>query len=254
MKLNRTTQRTVEILKLVSKNPEGITLDDICEQLSLPKTSAYDIITTLVEMGMTNVQKGQKQTYTIGLTAYRIGINYTNNLDFLGVIEPELKAFSREVGKTVFFGVRSDHEVVYICKFEPENPIITTATVGTKNPMYCTSLGKAILAYTDEGTRQQVTSRITFRRKTDNTIMTLEALERELDRVKSQGYALDAREMEDHMECAGAPVFGPDNSVMGAISVSSLYKPGEDYEALGRLVSKKAEEVSRLLGFLGKIN
>ena len=254
MKLNRTTQRTVEILKLVSKNPEGITLDDICEQLSLPKTSAYDIITTLVEMGMANVQKGQKQTYTIGLTAYRIGINYTNNLDFLGVIEPELKAFSREVGKTVFFGVRSDHEVVYICKFEPENPIITTATVGTKNPMYCTSLGKVILAYTDEGTRQQVTSRITFRRKTDNTIMTLEALERELDRVKSQGYALDAREMEDHMECAGAPVFGPDNSVMGAISVSSLYKPGEDYEALGRLVSKKAEEVSRLLGFLGKIN
>ena len=254
MKLNRTTQRTVEILKLVSKNPEGITLDDICEQLSLPKTSAYDIITTLVEMGMANVQKGQKQTYTIGLTAYRIGINYTNNLDFLGVIEPELKAFSRVVGKTVFFGVRSDHEVVYICKFEPENPIITTATVGTKNPMYCTSLGKAILAYTDEGTRQQVTSRITFRRKTDNTIMTLEALERELDRVKSQGYALDAREMEDHMECAGAPVFGPDNSVMGAISVSSLYKPGEDYEALGRLVSKKAEEVSRLLGFLGKIN
>ena len=254
MKLNRTTQRTVEILKLVSKNPEGITLDDICEQLSLPKTSAYDIITTLVEMGMANVQKGQKQPYTIGLTAYRIGINYTNNLDFLGVIEPELKAFSREVGKTVFFGVRSDHEVVYICKFEPENPIITTATVGTKNPMYCTSLGKAILAYTDEGTRQQVTSRITFRRKTDNTIMTLEALERELDRVKSQGYALDAREMEDHMECAGAPVFGPDNSVMGAISVSSLYKPGEDYEALGRLVSKKAEEVSRLLGFLGKIN
>ena len=126
--------------------------------------------------------------------------------------------------------------------------------MGTKNPMYCTSLGKAILAYTDEGTRQQVTSRITFRRKTDNTIMTLEALERELDRVKSQGYALDAREMEDHMECAGAPVFGPDNSVMGAISVSSLYKPGEDYEALGRLVSKKAEEVSRLLGFLGKIN
>ena len=254
MKLNRTTQRTVEILKLISKNQEGITLDDICQRLSLPKTSAYDIVTTLVAMGMVNVVKGQKQTYTIGLTAYRIGINYTNNLDFIGTIEPELKAFAKDVGKTVFFGVRSDHEVVYICKFEPENPIITTATVGTKNPMYCTSLGKAILAYTDEGTRQQVTSRITFRRKTDNTIMTLEALERELDRVKSQGYALDAREMEDHMECAGAPVFGPDNSVMGAISVSSLYKPGEDYEALGRLVSKKAEEVSRLLGFLGKIN
>lgn len=252
MKLNRTTQRTVEILKLISRNPEGTNLDEICARLDLPKTSAYDIITTLVDMGMANVKKGPKQTYTIGLTAYRIGINYTNNLDFLGIIEPELKAFSKSVGKTVFFGVRSDYDVVYICKFEPENPIITTATVGTKNPMYCTSLGKAILAYTDPETRNQIMGRIKFRPKTENTILTREALEEELERVRHKGYALDAREMEDHMECVGAAVFGPDGSVMGAISVSGLYKQEEDYEALGQTVAKKAEEVSRLLGFLGK--
>lgn len=251
MKLNRTTLRTVEILKLVSKNPDGITLDEICEKLKLPKTSGYDIITTLAEMGMVNVDRGQRQRYTIGLTAYRIGINYTNNLDFMGVMEPELKTFAKEVGKTVFFGVRSDHEVVYICKAEPENPIITTATVGTKNPMYCTSLGKAILAYSDEETTKQVLGRIRFRKKTEQTILDKESLLQELDRVKEKGYALDAREVEDHMECVGAPVFGPDGSVMGAISVSSLYKPTEDYEQLGRLVSKKAKEVSKMLGFLG---
>ena len=253
MKLNRTTQRTVEILKYVSKNPEGITLDDICQRLELPKTSAYDIVTTLAAMGMVNVSKGQKQTYTIGLTAYRIGINYTNNLDFIGTIEPELKAFAKDVGKIVFFGVRSDHEVVYICKFEPENPIITTATVGTKNPMYCTSLGKAILAYMDEGTKEQVISRIKFRKKTERTILSSDELKQELKEVKERGYALDAREMEEHMECVGAPVFGSDGSVVGAISLSSLYKPTEDYQVLGQIVRKKAVEVSKLLGFLGKI-
>ena len=140
MKLNRTTLRTVDILKLVSKRPDGITLDEICERLGLPKTSAYDIVTTLVQTGMIHVAREQKQRYHIGLTAYRIGINYTNNLDFISVIEPVLKAFAREVGKTVFFGVRSEGEIIYICKFEPENPIITTATVGTKNPLYCTCL------------------------------------------------------------------------------------------------------------------
>ena len=150
MKLNRTTLRTIDILKLVSRKPDGITLDEICEKLDLPKTSGYDIVTTLVQTGMIHVARGQKQRYTIGLTAYRIGINYTNNLDFISTIDPVLKAFSREVGKTVFFGIRSDDAIVYICKFEPENPIITTATVGTKNPIYCTSLGKAIMAYSDE--------------------------------------------------------------------------------------------------------
>lgn len=252
MKKNRTTQRTVEILKLVSKRPDGITLDEICSALNMPKTSAYDIVATLAEMDMVHVTKGQKQTYTIGLAAYRIGVNYTNNLDFISIIEPELRAFSRKVGKTVFFGVRSDHEVVYICKFEPENPIITTATVGTKNPMYSTSLGKAILAYTDEETRKQVMDRIHFEPKTERTILSREELERELEQVRQQGYALDAREMEDHMECVGAPVFGADGNVLGAISLSSLYKPAEDYDGLGRLISQKAADVSKMLGYLGE--
>ena len=184
--MNRTTQRTVEILKLVSKDPQGITLDEICERLQLPKTSAYDIVTTLAGMGMVNVDRGVRQRYTIGLTAYRIGINYTNNLDFIGVLEPELKAFARQTGKTVFFGVRSDHEVVYICKSEPENPIITTATVGSKNPIYCTSLGKAILAYSDEETQRQVIDRIKFRKKTEKTIMDKESLTAELDKVEGR--------------------------------------------------------------------
>lgn len=253
MKLNRTTQRTVEILKLISRTPEGATLDDLCERLELPKTSAYDIVTTLAEMGMVNVTRGQKQSYTIGLMAYRIGINYTNNLDFLGTIEPVLKAFSKEVGKTVFFGVPSDHHVVYICKFEPENPIITTATVGSKNPMYCTSLGKVILAYSDEETREQVMNRIKFIKHTERTILSRQALLKELEEVRARGYAFDAREMEEHMQCVGAPVFDRDGNVLGAVSVSSLYKPAEDYEALGKLVSEKGMEVSRLLGFLGKI-
>ena len=52
------------------------------------------------------------------------------------------------------------------------------------------------------------------------------------------------------MECVGSPVFGQDGNVIGAISVSSLYKPTEDYDALGRLVTEKAVQLSRLLGFL----
>lgn len=252
MKLNRTTLRTIEILKLVSRKPDGITLDEICAKLDLPKTSGYDIVTTLVQTGMIHVARGQKQRYTIGLTAYRIGINYTNNLDFISTIDPVLKAFSREVGKTVFFGVRSDDAIVYICKFEPENPIITTATVGTKNPIYCTSLGKAIMAYSHEEDVKQLMDRMIFKKHTERTIRTGEEFVKELERVREKGYAFDARELEEHMECVGAPVFGQDGSVMGAISVSSLYKPSEDYDALGLRVRAKAAELSKLLGFLGK--
>lgn len=250
MKLNRTTLRSVEILKLVSKRPDGITLDEICAALDMPKTSAYDIVVTLAETGMIHVAKGQKQVYTIGLTAYRIGISYTNHMDVLATLEPELKAFAREIGKTVFYGVLAGHEVVYLCKSEPENPIITTATVGSKNPVYCTSLGKAILAYVEEDARQEIMDRISFCQKTPRTILSKEALLKELETVREKGYALDAREVEDHMECVGAPIFDQEGQVLGAISASSLYKPQEDYEKLGQAVKEKAAALSKVLGYV----
>lgn len=249
MKLNRTTLRGVEILKLTAKRPEGITLDEICQQLNLPKTSAYDIVTTLAETGMLHIAKGQKQSYTIGLTAYRIGVSYTNHLDVISTIEPILRSFSKEIGKTVFYGVLSGHEVVYLCKFEPENPIITTATVGTKNPVYCTSLGKAILAFADSKTQNEVIAQISFQKKTEQTILSREELMKELKTVQKNGYALDDREVEEHMECVGAPIYNQEGKVLGAVGVSSLYKPAEDYHFLGKSVQKKADEISRLLGY-----
>ena len=124
--------------------------------------------------------------------------------------------------------------------------------MGTKNPLYCTSLGKAILAFEEKEVQDSVIAQITFVQKTPYTIVSKNQLKAELEKIREKGYALDARELEELMEILRAPVFGQDGAVVGAISVSSLYKPTEDYDALGKLVKKKAAEVSRLLGFLGK--
>ena len=96
-------------------------------------------------------------------------------------------------------------------------------------------------------------NRLKFIQFTERTIKNRGQLLEELKKVRERGYAFDAREMEEHMQCVGAPVFDRDGNVLGAISISSLYKPSDDYEALGQLVSRKGMEVSRLLGFLGKI-
>jgi DNA-binding IclR family transcriptional regulator len=248
MKINRTTQRTVEILKYISKNPQGVALDEICNKMDMPRTSAYDIVTTLVHMDMINLVKGEKQKYTIGLGAYRIGISYTNNMDLVNIIEPLLKEFAKEMKKTVFYGIPSDNEIVYICKYEPEMPVITTAVVGMKNPMYCTSLGKAMLASMDSDHQRELIDSMEFVKRTEWTIDSPEKLVKELEVIKKQGYATDFREVEDHMVCIGAAVFGSSKEVIGAISISGLYREHECYEEQGRKVHEMANRISRLLG------
>ena len=64
------------------------------------------------------------------------------------------------------------------------------------------------MAYTEDEDRDGVLSRISFKKHTDRTICTREEFERELKSVREKGYAFDARELEEHMECVGAPYLG----------------------------------------------
>ena len=91
MKINRTTERSVKILELVAKANDGLDMDEICEKLAIPRTSCYDILVTLVHMGMLEVSTGTKRNYKIGLNAYRIGMSYTNNRNISEIIDPALK-------------------------------------------------------------------------------------------------------------------------------------------------------------------
>ena len=106
-------------------------------------------MTTLVQTGMIHVAKGTEQRYTIGLTAYRIGINYTNNLDFIGTIDPVLKAFAERWERP--------------CSLEcaQMTPLFTSANLSRKIPLSLRPLlepkthllyilGKAIMAYTED--------------------------------------------------------------------------------------------------------
>ena len=250
MKINRTTERSVQILQIIAKSNEGMEMDEICERLSIPRTSCYDILVTLVHLGMLEVNTGVKRSYKIGLNAYRIGMSYMNNRNISEIIAPALKELSKELQKTCFFGVLEGDKIVYISKFEPENPIITTATIGTKNPIYNTSLGKAILSSMSAEEIKDILSGIELKQATRFTITDREELIKNIELVRVRGFALDERELEEHMECVGVPIFDEKKECIGAISASSLYRKDEDYMALGEILKNRGLEISKSLGFM----
>ena len=250
MKINRTTERSVQILQIIAKSNEGLEMDEICERLSIPRTSCYDIMVTLVHLGMLEVNTGVKRSYKIGLNAYRIGMSYMNNRNISEIIAPALKELSKELQKTCFFGVLEGGKIVYISKFEPENPIITTATIGTKNPIYNTSLGKAILSSMSDEEIKGILSGIELKQATRFTITDREELIKNIELVRVRGFALDERELEEHMECVGVPIFDEKKECIGAISASSLYRKDEDYMALGEILKNRGLEISKSLGFM----
>lgn len=249
MKLNRTVQRAVEMLSYIAAHPEGVSLDQICEHFALPRTSAYDILITLVQTNMLSVKAGTRNLYQTGIGAYRIGMAYPSASDDLKLIGEALKELAKESNRTAFFGKLSGTEVLYLLKEVPENPIITTATIGSTAPLYCTSLGKTILAFLPEEQREACILAMDFQPRTDYTLRDAIALQRDLVLTRTRGYALDFREYEDHMVCVSAPVWDRDGTLLGAVSISGFYRPEENYELVGQHILSAARKISHLLGY-----
>ena len=91
MKLNRTTFRAVEILKLLAASPDGMTLSEIGEALNLPKTSAFDIVRTLNKMHFLHESK---KRFTIGFMAHEVGVAYDQHRDLYGLTKSHLTALA----------------------------------------------------------------------------------------------------------------------------------------------------------------
>ncbi len=90
----------------------------------------------------------------------------------------------------------------------------------------------------------------TFERKTRFTITDHDALEKELERVRDLGYAIDDREQNELLHCVGAPIYDHNGRVVAALSISGVYSEGLDVEYEGNLIRDRALQISKKLGFV----
>lgn len=248
MKINRTVERTVEILELLSKEKNGLTVKEITEIMQIPKTSAYDILETLAHLEILEKNSGELNLYKIGLKSFQIGNSYSRNKEIFKIIDKPMQELAEKTEKTVFYAVENEGEIVYISKHESEKAIITTAGVGSTNPMYCTSLGKAMLAFFSPEKIDSLMKMQSFEKKTAHTLSRNDLI-KELSEIRTHGYAVDNREIEEHMLCIGAPVFDSKKNVVGAISISGLFSENRDINSESIDLLKTSSEISRKLGY-----
>jgi DNA-binding IclR family transcriptional regulator len=86
--------------------------------------------------------------------------------------------------------------------------------------------------------------------RTPNTITTIEELLGDLGRVRERGYAIDQEENEPGIGCVGTAIYGYDNDVVGAVSLSTLIQnlTPENTYLFGKRIMKTASRISQSMG------
>ena len=242
--------RALDILEFITTNG-GSGVEEVSQHLDIPKSSVYRILSTLERRGY--IRHAGPNNYEVGIRLLMLqGITERQN-HFIQVARPHLQSLAQRTGQTAHLALLAVNQVGYIDTVMGNQGLSIYPSIGTRTPLYCTSLGKVLLAWLPPKKCGSILDQIKLERRTSNTITSRTELEAHLAQVRKQGYALDQEEYELGLRCIGAPIHNSEGEVVAAISISGLAAnyPQTDLSDWIQTVQRTAMAISNELGYKG---
>lgn len=207
------------ILECFSNSEPELGISEIARKLGMLKSTVYNIVSTCEAMGYL-VQNKENGKYYLGVKFLQFSYIVNNHMGLRNIFLPYMQQIANDVHETVYMGIPHGDEVLYIeCCF-PISQSSPRSILGEHAPMYCTGLGKAMMAFLPEEEQKEYAAR-PLEKYTETTITDCQTLLEELKAIRKRGYSVDNMEHEYGVICIGVPVFGNDGRVVAAVSVSA---------------------------------
>ena len=240
--------RVLTVLEKLSQQ-RSIGLEELSREIKLAKPTVYRFLLTLQELGY--ARRVENERWAFSMKMFTVGSRALDHLDLHAAARPVAEALADELDETIHMGVLDGDSAVYVLKIESKYHIRMYSRVGRRMPLYCTAIGKVLLAYSNEEERNAALKGIKLLAITKNTITSRAALDVELAQVRQQGYALDNEEREEGLHCIGAPIFDYTGAIVATLSVSwpsFRYERGDEAGKVDK-VKAAAARISHTLGY-----
>ena len=247
--VSQTVLKAIDVLECIATAKDPLSAPEVAQQCGLSRPTAYRLLTTLQSRGyIANEQTG---LYHLGMSVLNLSKNLLDHLDLRDLAKPYLSELSRNSHETTHLGILDDLAVYYVEKVESSQAVRMTSVIGASNPLHCTAMGKAILAFLPEEQRTALVKRIDFEARTPQTITDIATLNKYLETVREQGFAIDDMEDVEGIRCIGAPIFNHEGIAFAAISVSGpAYRLSiARLTELSNSVLNAAKKISSQLGY-----
>lgn len=220
-RLNPALVRSLDILEYLAGSADPPTLKKMVTDLDLPKTSAFELVGTLVTRGYVIESEARPARYTLGPRTFQLGSAFSNHLDYVALGKAAANQLSKDTNETTHVAILDGTEVVYIARAESHHSVRMVSSLGARVLAHCTSVGKALLAELseDEFDLRYPADR-PLPRLTQNTIASAANLKNELMKVRRQGWAMEECESNSDVCCAAAVVRDHTGAPLASISVS----------------------------------
>jgi DNA-binding IclR family transcriptional regulator len=248
-KLIESVARALDIMEMLDSHGEmGIT--EIAKQLGMEKSTVYRAINTL-KVRRYVIQDPDTLKYSNSYKLFEMGHNVARNTGLPKMAYRFMRHLASTAKGAVNLGVRDGQKVVYIDKIESDETVKVCMKIGQGIPLYCTGLGKSLLAFIPDQEVRSLLGKEPFEHFTDTTHKNVETLLEDLAGIRKRGYSIDDEEHIMGILCVAAPVFNAKGETIAAISLATPKMAHSDpaqTKELGRAVYEAAEGFTQSLG------
>lgn len=212
----RTLWSTCDLLEILWEE-NGATVPELTERLDLSQSAIYNHLTTLRQREWI---VSTDDEYRLSLQFVLAGTHVLEQNRLYSTGKPDVEALAERTGETAHLVTEQHHRRIELHTVSPDERAETFTTAYRTTYFHTTASGKAILAFASESRRRAMLDRHEFGGRTANTVTDEATLVEELEAARERGYTINDEEEMQGLRAVGAPVRSPDDTVIGALSVS----------------------------------
>ena len=186
--------RGLQVLEAFAGDRHQLSLTEIAACAGLDKSTAFRFVYTLEQLGYLD-RDPQTRMVRPSLRLLRFGFAALNSLELVQVAQPRLKALSDRCGETTNMSIRDGGEIVYVARNKTQGILNVGLEIGSRLPVWCTSMGKAQLIDLSPGELRALLGDGPFPAAGPKAALDLAALLCDLEGVRQRGYAVNDEEL-----------------------------------------------------------
>lgn len=237
-------RRALRILDAFQDASSPLSLSEICRRSGVPLTTTHRIVSELHEWGA--LERDESGRYRVGLRLWEVAVKAPRSVGLQRIALPFMQDLYEATHRGVHLAVREGDEVVFVERFvSPETARDDRPRIGGRYALHATAVGLVLLAHTPPEFQEEVLSR-PLEPFTPHTYSSPRELRQALADIRRTGYAVSDRQINPDYASIAAPIHGPDDTVIAALSLILPYQ--EPYGPnIASLVRATTRGISRAL-------
>lgn len=207
------------LLRLYATGVDGLTMQEVAEQLDVTRAAARRLLLTLVHNEYL-VQEGRK--FVLTPKVMDLGYAYFASMNLPQLARPYLQALCAEVGESCSIGMLDHESVVLVAREEPHQLLRVDMAIGRRMPAYAHSLGRVLLAGLDDNARDAYLKQAALRKLTPFTVTSRQTLSRKLAEIRRQGHCTLISELVDGFAGISVPLRDQTGKVVAGVGLSMV--------------------------------